>query len=522
MTSHTSSADGPAEVASPELLAELSQIRDALASDPQLGPALVAALDRVEQALKQARRAAEGANRARATFLNNMSHELRTPLNAILGFSQLLRQDNRLAPEQRTQVDIIHRSGEQLLAMITDLLDLSRQDDQDGPSATTFNLHQLLEDLEDMLYLRAERRALRLRIARDLVLPRLIRCDGPKLRQILLLLLGNAVRFSRPGDLSLRLTCTPLPEDSMRGRLLCRLNVPGLGPADLAAFLRDRNSGPHRMNTAKTPREEDVPLSRELARALGGAIELVPLNNDEAELQLEIPVGIIVDTAELEDQQIVGLAPDQPPLRILVAEDRWQSRQLLTHTLSRVGFDVQEASNGAEALTIWQRWQPHLIWMDMRMPGITGLEATLRIKRSPAGKDTVIVALTASAFDEDPATARAAGCTDFVRKPIRIQEIFAKLQQHLGVRYVYDTPGQSPAPTPPSVQPQDLASQPPAWIESVHRACIRADLGELLRLIDQARERTPNLANALEPLARAYAYEPILALTRAVASGAKR
>ncbi|MBA3547423.1 MAG: hypothetical protein H0T76_13130, partial [Nannocystis sp.] len=225
------------------LLDELTRLREATAADPELREALC----RVEAGLRQAQMAVEGAARGRGVFLSNMGHELRTPLNAILGFSQLLRQDRSLKAEHQTHVDIIHHSGELLLALINDLLDPSRQDTEHGRASTAFDLLQWADDLEDMLYLRAERRGLRLRVRRDPDLPRQIRVDGPRLRELFLLLLGNAIKFARPGELGLTLACTPDEGDPQHGRLSVVLAIPGLGKADLEAFVRSTSaalSGP--------------------------------------------------------------------------------------------------------------------------------------------------------------------------------------------------------------------------------------------------------------------------------------
>ena len=506
-------SSSPSSTAADPLLDHLARLRSATAADP----ALRDALRQLEAGLRQAQLAAETATRARGAFLANMSHELRTPLNAILGFAQLLRQDRGLAPEQQTHVDIIHRSGEQLLALINDLLELSRQDPHDGRAGASFDLYQLVDDLEDMLYLRAERRGLRLRVTREPGLPRLIRADGPKLRQLFLLLLGNAIKFARPGELGLALACTPDGGDPQRGSLRVVLAIPGLGKADLEAFVRNTNahrSGPIPQQAGS---RDGPPLGQELARALGGELDIAP-----GELRLLLPIGLLANSDAPNvppEPMIVGLAPGQPTYRILVAEDRWQSRQLLVQMLSRVGFDVREASDGAEAMELWHSWRPQLIWMDMRMPGVTGLEATLRIKRSPGGKDTIVIALTASAFEEDPATARAAGCDDFVRKPIRMPEVFAKLREHLDVAYVYeDAPSATPA-APPTLERAALSGLPTTWLTALHRACVQADLEEIRGLIAQIRGEAPDTADILDELARRFTYDRIIDLTQAALGG---
>ena len=209
-------------------------------------------------------------------------------------------------------------------------------------------------------------------------------------------------------------------------------------------------------------------------------------------------------------------------LHELVVEDRWQSRQLLVHMLARVGFEVREAATGEEAIALWERWRPHLIWMDMRMPGISGLEAARRIKQqiaaSPNSEPTVIIALTASAYEEDPQTARAAGCDDFVRKPIRMSEVFAKLAEHLGAQFCYEDP-QAPEHAAPPLEPRALVGLPPAWLAALQRASVQADLDEILALIGRVQGEAPELAAALTGLAQRFTYDRIIELTRAALAG---
>ncbi len=443
------------------------------------------------------------------SVLADMSHELRTPLNAILGFAQLLRHDRTLGPEHQTHAEVIYRSGEQLLALISDLLELSRHEPGAAPNTTSFDLHLLLEDLGDMLYLRAERRGLHLTIVRESGLPRLVRTDAPLLRQLLLLLLGHAIRVTpytpstppSPAPLELRINCTRDAEDPSRGLLRCTLEAPGLPDF--------------------TPDDDDGQLAEELVQQLAGRLE--HSSGTWHGLRLALPVGMVTAAAPDDGEpRISSLAPGQPSFRVLVVEDRWQSRQLLVHMLARVGFEVREAATGEEAIALWERWQPQLIWMDMRMPGVSGLEAARRIKQriaaDPDSAPTVIIALTASAYEEDPVTARAAGCDDFVRKPIRMPEIFAKLSEHLGVQFSYEDP-QTPEQLAPTLEPGALLGQRVEWLMALHRASVQADLAEILGLLESIHAEHPELAAALTGLARRFTYDRIIELTRAALAG---
>jgi len=216
---------------------------------------------------------------------------------------------------------------------------------------------------------------------------------------------------------------------------------------------------------------------------------------------------------------VLGLAPNQRaadgrPYRLLVVEDRETNRRLLVRLLESLGFEVKEATNGQEALEVWERWQPHLIWMDMRMPVMDGHQATQQIKATPRGQATVIIALTATAFEEDREQILLEGCDDFVRKPFRKEEITAMLAKHLGVRFLYeDEPALALSARPEeAAYALSLAAMPADWLADLQQATITADLHLILRLAEQIREQDATLADCLADLARNYEYKQILTL----------
>jgi CheY-like chemotaxis protein len=205
---------------------------------------------------------------------------------------------------------------------------------------------------------------------------------------------------------------------------------------------------------------------------------------------------------------------------LLIVDERAEARQLLVKLLEPLGFELREALNGQEAIEMWERWEPHLIWMDMRMPVMDGYEATRRIKATAKGRSTVIVALTAIAFEEDRERILSGGCDDFVRKPFREDEIFDVLAKHLGVCFVYEQilpatarPGEAAVSSVDALTPAALAALPAGWVVDLQRATIKADLNRILTLIDQIRGENAALADALADLARDFEYKKILRLT---------
>jgi PAS domain S-box-containing protein len=400
-----------------------------------------------DEELRRARDAAEAATRAKSEFLANMSHELRTPLNGVLGYAQLLQRDRTMNAVQREALEAIGRCGSQLLDLINDVLDLSKiEAGRLDIDETATDLAQLLTDLKYVVTEVAAHKGLALTMTLEPDVPPAVMVDGRHLRQVLLNLLGNAVKFTSEGEVRLVISRSD-------GRLAFEVvdTGPGIEPESIteifAAFAQTK-SGAEAGGSGL-----GLTISDHLITKMGGALKVDSVMGAGSRFSFSLPLveAHIAATAQTSDSGLppldARLAPGQI-LTALVVDDSTANRRILASLLESAGAQVVTAAGGLEAIELARTHRPEIIFMDLKMPGLNGLEATRRLAQDPATAAIPVIAVTASALGNARVNARAAGCVDYLPKPIRAQELFGMLRLHLGVHFVggaeqavHDTPG---------------------------------------------------------------------------------
>lgn len=467
-------------------------------------------------ALVLARDAAEAANKAKSVFLANMSHELRTPLNAILGFSNMLRQDSLLSGAQRDNLDIINRSGEHLLALINDVLEMAKiEAGRTQVENAPFDLGAMARDVAAMMRVRAEEKGLQLLLDQSARVPRYIKGDEAHLRQIIVNLVGNAVKFTEQGGITVRLG---VKENT---HLLIEIEDTGIGiaPRDQQRIFEPfEQVGEHSINKGTGL---GLAITRQFVSLMGGKIRLRSTPGKGSVFQVELPLTPAAETDVIKPLpamhgEIVGCAPGQPRYRILIVEDQAENQILLTKLMEVLGLEIKIAADGAQGIAFFQSWRPHLIWMDRRMPGIDGIEATRRIRALPGGQDVKIVAVTASAFAEQRDEMLRAGMDDFIRKPYRFDEIYACLGRQLNVQYTYAGEPTADVLETVALAPAMLAGLPPELRRELRDALLSLKTERIDAAIRQVALHNEPLSKVLAHLAGNYDYPTILKALQAV------
>lgn len=446
--------------------------------------------------LKEARETAEAANHAKSAFLANMSHELRTPLNGILGYAQFLCRDKHLNEKQKNSVDIIRRSGEYLLTLINDILDLSKiEAGRIELHPTDFSMQVFLQDISDMFKLRAQEKGITFHYDVYGELPTAVHADEKRLRQILMNLLGNAVKFTENGSVWLKVYYSA-------NKISFSVEDTGIGIAeqDLAyIFSPFRQVGDKKYMAEGTGL--GLSISKRLVDMMGGNLTVTSTLEQGTQFMFSVALPVVDSFEQSSSQtldrvvayQVVPETIVQQRYKILMVDDKLSNLSLLNNLLEPLGFDLNEAHNGVEAVALAQSWQPDLILMDLVMPEMDGFIATQQIRRLPALVQTPVIALSASAFGHHREKSIEVGCNTFLAKPLQLEALLHCLQQYLALKWICDDDTDAMQTAPLSVVDAPSVGLSPQQATELYDLGMRASINRILTFADKIEQQDPQL-----------------------------
>ncbi len=473
-----------------------------------------------EKKLKEAKETAESANIAKSRFLSSMSHEIRTPMHAILGFSQLMMHDPEVTSRQMERLETINRSGEHLLSLINDILELSKiEAGRTELNVSSFNVHSLLQDIDMMFRLKTESKGIKLILELMPGLPKYIKTDQGKLRQILINLIGNAVKFTSEGGIAVRAGFRQQPDKNSILIIDVEDTGVGISQKDAGRIFRVFEQAEEGVMSGGTGL--GLPISIYYARLLGGDIEVKSDPGRGSVFSLNIKCETAVkdeNPVEETKKTVIKINSPSKNYRILVVDDKTDNRKLLTEILENAGFTVIESENGLEAVNIFKKEYPDMVLMDLNMPVMNGYDAIREIRKAENGSSVPVIAVTASAFEEDRITVLSTGATDYLRKPFRQDEFFDMIKKYLRIEYLYeeitDVTSQEKYGLSLKTLQNELMSLSEDSRASMYEAALNLDQDLILEIISGISLLSDEAVNEMNGMVKKYQFDMLIELLK--------
>ena len=481
----------------------------------------ITSLKNMQKQLREAKEAAEAANKAKSVFLANMSHEIRTPMNAILGYTQLLLKDSELSGDNREYAEVISRSGEHLLGLINDILDMSKiEAGRVALNKEVVDFYGIIEDIESMFRVRTNDKGLDFVVNFKGKVPRFIEADSGKLRQVMINILGNAVKFTEYGSIIVTIgDCKRVNKDKdVRLYVQIADSGPGIANEEMnKVFEVFGQTGSAHGKVIGTGL--GMAISREYAKIMGGNINVTSKVGKGSVFRFEFDANIVegqeYGLIEPEpDNKIIGLAEGQSVPLVMIVDDSDTNRDVLRIMLEKIGIETCEAYDGYCAVDMVKETKPDLILMDMRMPGMDGIETSKKIREEEGNKGIPIIMVTASALEEQRAESMRAGLDGFIRKPFKESEILKEIKTKLKLEFEYEVyESKSDKDESANVSAEDLKELSDETIDAIKDMAECGNIAALNELIEtKVRIKSEKLANTLKVMVENYRYDGIFEL----------
>jgi len=461
--------------------------------------------------LKKAKIIADKANKAKSSFLAHMTHEIRMPLNAILGYSQLLYREDNLREEYKKQVEIINNSGEHLLTLINGILEMSKfEAGKTEIKFETFDFYKTIEDVESMFKVKTDNKGLKFSVEIDGNVPRYIISDLNKIKQVIINIVGNSIKFTREGRVSINCRLDPFISNKMIISIKdTGAGIPGVDIKKIFGSFEQSKAGREEWGTGL-----GLSISKKFAKLLYGDIEVESElgTGSEFKFTFKFEIGSKEETeTKYDTRNVVGIKDSSRKIKLLIVDDRETNRDILVRMLSKIGFVTKECDNGASAIECAAKWKPDIILLDLIMPEMDGKEVIKRLRQEPNGSDYKIIVLTASALEEDKKSVIKLGADTFLRKPFRQNDILEEIKKLTNIEYLFEN-NQNSENTPIITNEylkKEMSELTEDILKSIKNNILIGDIAELKRISNSLDQSNLSLSKHLASLIEEYEFERI-------------